>query len=48
MQPGDTLVFYTDGLVEVTNPAREQYGYQRFKMLAARAGSEPENCQKIF
>lgn len=43
MQPGDTLVFYTDGLIEVTGTAREQYGYQRFKkMLAARAGLEPE------
>ena len=43
MQPGDTLVFYTDGLIEVTNPAKEQYGYRRFKnMLAAGAGSEPE------
>ncbi len=47
MQPGDTLVFYTDGLVEVTNPAREQYGYQRFKkLLAARAGSEPEKLSE--
>lgn len=43
MQPGDTLVFYTDGLIEVTGPAKEQYGYQRFrKMLAARANSEPD------
>lgn len=43
MQSGDTLVFYTDGLIEVTNQAREQYGYRRFKkMLAARAGSEPK------
>ncbi len=43
MQPGDTLVFYTDGLIEVASPAGEQYGYQRFKkMLTARAGLESE------
>ena len=31
IERGDTVVFYTDGIVEVTNKTDEQYGYQRFK-----------------
>lgn len=28
---GDTIVFYTDGIIEVTGKTEEQYGYDRFK-----------------
>ncbi len=43
LNPGATIVFYTDGLIEVTDPAKEQYGYSRLKdMLATRAALEPE------
>jgi sigma-B regulation protein RsbU (phosphoserine phosphatase) len=38
--PGDTLVLYTDGIVEATDPAGEEYGLDRFAevCLAQRAG----------
>ncbi|HPT47777.1 MAG TPA: SpoIIE family protein phosphatase, partial [Candidatus Rifleibacterium sp.] len=43
MLPGDSVVFYTDGLVEAANPAAGQYGYTRLKnLLTANAGVEPE------
>ena len=28
---GETIVFYTDGIVEATGKTPEQYGYDRFK-----------------
>ena len=28
---GETVVFYTDGIVEATGKTTEQYGYDRFK-----------------
>ena len=28
---GETIVFYTDGIVEATGKTEEQYGYDRFK-----------------
>jgi serine phosphatase RsbU (regulator of sigma subunit) len=31
--PGDTVLFYTDGVVEAMNPARELYGFQRLESL---------------
>ena len=30
-EKGNTIVFYTDGIIEVTNNYSEQYGYKRFK-----------------
>lgn len=30
LQPGDTLVFYTDGVVEAMNDQEELYGFERF------------------
>ncbi len=34
LQPGDTLLFYTDGITEMMNEAAEQYGEQRLLHLA--------------
>ncbi|MBN1888865.1 MAG: SpoIIE family protein phosphatase [Thermoflexales bacterium] len=34
LQPGDTVLFYTDGVVEAMNPARELYGFERLEALA--------------
>jgi sigma-B regulation protein RsbU (phosphoserine phosphatase) len=31
--PGDTVLFYTDGVVEAMNPARELYGFERLESL---------------
>ncbi len=35
LAPGDVLVLYTDGLVEVRNPDGEEYGYERLASLVA-------------
>lgn len=35
MERGETLVFYTDGLVEVLNQQKQMYGYERFKATLA-------------
>jgi len=31
---GDSLILYTDGLVEAHNPSRDEYGYERLKVVA--------------
>jgi len=31
--PGDTVVFYTDGIVEAMNPSRQLYGFERLEVL---------------
>lgn len=35
LEPGDTLVLYTDGLVEANNPEDEEYGLDRLKAICA-------------
>jgi serine phosphatase RsbU (regulator of sigma subunit)/anti-sigma regulatory factor (Ser/Thr protein kinase) len=35
MEPGDTILFYSDGLVEAHNPAREMFGFPRLRGLIA-------------
>lgn len=40
-QPGDTLVFYTDGLVEARNAQGEPFGFERLETLLARYGHRP-------
>lgn len=47
MQDGDSLIFYTDGIIEVTNDCQEQYGYDRFKaMLAENANDTPAELSR--
>jgi sigma-B regulation protein RsbU (phosphoserine phosphatase) len=36
LAPGDTLVLYTDGIVEAANPEDEEYGQDRLAALCAR------------
>jgi sigma-B regulation protein RsbU (phosphoserine phosphatase) len=36
LSPGDTLVLYTDGLVEALDPGGEEYGLERLKEVCAR------------
>ena len=36
--PGDVLVLYSDGLIEATNPAGEEYGESRLRELLATQG----------
>jgi sigma-B regulation protein RsbU (phosphoserine phosphatase) len=41
LDPGDTLVFYTDGVTEAMNAASEEYGEERFKASMARGVGRP-------
>ena len=36
LAPGDTVLFYSDGLVEAHNPAREMFGFPRLAALLTR------------
>nr|WP_044200660.1 GAF domain-containing protein [Oscillochloris trichoides] len=40
---GDTLVFYTDGIVEAHNPSNELFGFDRLEALVATSGHLPPN-----
>ncbi len=39
LSPGDALVFYTDGLVDAENPARDHYGEERLQAALRQAGA---------
>lgn len=41
LRPGDTLVLYTDGLVDAPNPAGDLYGPERLKQAAANFQRRP-------
>ncbi len=45
MQPGDSLVMYTDGVTEAINPAEEEFGTQRLD--ATLAAHAQDDCQHI-
>lgn len=49
MEPGDTLVLYTDGITEITNKAKDEYGrYQLAEFCAQHRRLElPELAEKI-
>ncbi|MBF0550237.1 MAG: serine/threonine-protein phosphatase, partial [Deltaproteobacteria bacterium] len=36
LHPGDTLVFYSDGIVEADNPQKKLYGHRRLKEVLSR------------
>ena len=36
LKPGDTLVLYTDGITEATNPEDEEYGLERLAAACQR------------
>jgi serine phosphatase RsbU (regulator of sigma subunit) len=56
LEPGDKLLFYTDGLVEARNEIGELYGIHRLNECVAEHGREPSaellshvlNCQRGF
>lgn len=41
LEPGDTLLLYTDGLTESRNPCDEEYGVERLAALLERSGTLP-------
>jgi serine phosphatase RsbU (regulator of sigma subunit) len=38
--PGESILFYSDGLVEAHNSAREMFGFPRLKSLLAKPHSQ--------
>lgn len=42
LEPGDTVVLYTDGIIEAMNARDELYGYERFEALIAISPADPE------
>src|SRR5688500_2216666 len=53
LERGDTLLLYTDGLIEARSPAGEDYGVERLSMLAASAGhlrpqAIVDACERAF
>jgi len=44
--PGDSLVFYTDGLTSVRNGSKEEFGIQRIKRLLEFSGKNPQETIK--
>jgi Stage II sporulation protein E (SpoIIE) len=46
VRPGDVLVLYSDGLIEASNPAGEEYGESRLvALLAAARGGSPDEIR---
>ncbi len=41
LDPGDTLIFYTDGIVEAKDRNRQLFGFERFEQLVYEYGSLP-------
>jgi sigma-B regulation protein RsbU (phosphoserine phosphatase) len=39
LEPGDSLVLYTDGLTEAVNPAGDEYGLDRLCSVLTRCGA---------
>jgi len=40
LMPGENLLFYSDGLVEAHNPAREMFGFPRLQKLLEQPAQE--------
>jgi sigma-B regulation protein RsbU (phosphoserine phosphatase) len=49
LEPGDLLVIYTDGAIEVTSPAEEEFGESRLQeiCLAERTNPLAEMSRRI-
>ena len=43
IEEGETIVFYTDGIIEATGKTTEQYGYDRFKNSLSKMYNEKPN-----
>jgi GNAT superfamily N-acetyltransferase len=49
LKPGETLVFFTDGISEAENPEGEQYGLTRLQQVAAKyADARMEELQRAL
>ncbi len=48
LDPGDTVVLYTDGIIEAMNAREELYGYERFEALVRRSSSDPDSLKSAI
>jgi len=48
LELGDTVVLYTDGIVEAMNAKEELYGYARFEDLLRRSPSDPATLKSAI
>jgi anti-sigma regulatory factor (Ser/Thr protein kinase) len=49
IQPGDTLVFYTDGITEAHSPSNDLFGLNRLiYIIESRASDSPEQLQQYI
>lgn len=44
LAPGETLLFYSDGAVETTSAAGEEYGLERLRAAVSASGGRPPRC----
>jgi sigma-B regulation protein RsbU (phosphoserine phosphatase) len=42
LEPGDTIILYTDGIIEAMNGREELYGYERFEKLLRKGPADPD------
>jgi len=45
---GDTVILYTDGIIEAMNAREELYGYERFEALIGKSPSDPEGLKSAI
>ena len=48
IMPGDTVILYTDGIVEAMNAKEELYGYDRFEALVRKSPSTPNSLKSAI
>lgn len=47
LEPGDSVLFYTDGVVEAHLPGQEQFGVERLVELITRYSSDQQPAEEI-
>jgi sigma-B regulation protein RsbU (phosphoserine phosphatase) len=48
LEPGDTVILYTDGIIEAMNAKEELYGYERFEALVKKSPSDPDSLKSAI
>jgi sigma-B regulation protein RsbU (phosphoserine phosphatase) len=48
LDSGDTVILYTDGIIEAMNARDELYGYERFEALIRKSPADPETVRSAI